>query len=151
MSGVLVVGYGSPIRGDDAVGWRVVDLLRADPRLAGATILARHQLMPELAEDIARAEIVVLVDASTAPPGTVEVTEITEPDRRGGTGAWSHDVDPGGLVDLAWRLFGRASPTFVLSIGAGSFDPGARLSPAVEAALPEAVAEVARLVAVRRS
>ena len=150
MSGVLVVGYGSPIRGDDAVGWRVADLARTDPRMAGVTVLARHQLTPELAEDIARAEIVVLVDASTAPPGVVEVTEITGPARPSATGAWSHHVDPGHLVDLASRLFGRATPTYVLSIGAGCFESGTELSPAVEAALPEAVAEVARLAARRR-
>ena len=35
-AGVLVIGYGNGLRGDDGLGPEVVDALRADPRLAGA-------------------------------------------------------------------------------------------------------------------
>src|SRR5919198_4121190 len=77
---VLVVGYGSSLRGDDGLGWHAAALLAADPRLAGAEVLARHQLTPELAEDVSRAALVVLVDARAdggGAPGEVAV-------RRGG-------------------------------------------------------------------
>lgn len=142
MSGLLVVGYGNPIRGDDGVGWRAVEVLQADPRLEGATVLARHQLTLELAEDVAAVDLVVLVDASTAPAGSVEVTEVASV---GPAGAWSHAVDPAALLELAERLYGRAPPTFVLSVGTASCAPGLQLSHAVEAALPAVVAEVVRL------
>jgi hydrogenase maturation protease len=62
-AGVLVVGYGNSLRGDDGVGWHAAGRLAADPRLAGARVLARHQLTPELAVDVAQASLVVLVDA----------------------------------------------------------------------------------------
>ena len=34
--GVLVVGYGNSLRGDDGLGWHAALRLAADPRLAGA-------------------------------------------------------------------------------------------------------------------
>ena len=73
-AGVLVVGYGNPLRSDDGVGWRAAQLLATDPRLAGARVLARHQLVPELALDVSRAPLVVLVDAAAdGDPGSVSL------------------------------------------------------------------------------
>ena len=65
-AGVLVVGYGNPLRSDDGIGWHAADLLATDPRLAGAQVLTHHQLAPELAEDISRASLVVLVSAAAS-------------------------------------------------------------------------------------
>ena len=45
-AGVLVVGYGNPLRGDDGFGCHAAALLAADPRLEEARVLARHQLTP---------------------------------------------------------------------------------------------------------
>jgi len=73
----LVVGYGNTLRGDDGVGPRVAELLAADPRLAGAVVLARHQLTPELAADIAEAALVVFIDASeNGKPGEISIRRI---------------------------------------------------------------------------
>jgi hydrogenase maturation protease len=147
VTGLLVVGYGSPIRGDDAVGWRAAELLLADPRLAGATVLARHQLTPELAEDVAGAGTVVLIDACTAPAGSVAVTEVVRTGGAEQASAWSHDVAPRDLLEVAARLYGRVPRMLVVSVGAASFEPGTALSEPVEAALPSVVAEVVRLAA----
>jgi hypothetical protein len=71
-AGSLIVGYGNSLRSDDGVGWHTAGLLAGDPRLAGARVLARHQLLPELAADVGRASLVVLVDAATqGAPGSV--------------------------------------------------------------------------------
>ena len=68
---VLVIGYGNALRADDGVGWHAAGLLADDPRLVGATVMALHQLAPELALDLSAATLAVLVDASTATlPGT---------------------------------------------------------------------------------
>ena len=75
--GVLVIGYGNSLRGDDGVGPRVAELAAADPRLAGAVVAAHHQLTPELALDMSAARLVVLVDATTdAAPGVVAVRRV---------------------------------------------------------------------------
>lgn len=145
-SGVLVVGYGNALRTDDGLGWHVADLLAADPRLAGATVLQRHQLMPELALDISAAALVVLVDASHAlPAGTLTVTPV---ERAGDAGTtWSHHLSPSSLVALAHELYGRAPEVFLVSAGVESLELGDRLSPVVEAELPRVVDTVVDLVA----
>lgn len=101
-TGVLVVGYGNALRTDDGLGWHAAELLAEDPRLDGAAVLARHQLTPELALDVSRATLVVLVDASHGPsPGTFTIERV-EPAGRTGT-TWSHHLDPASLVGLADR------------------------------------------------
>jgi hydrogenase maturation protease len=141
----LVVGYGNPLRGDDGVGWLIAGRLADDPRMAGTEILQRHQLTPELALDISRAERVVLVDArSDALPGTVTTGPLGLGDE--GSSAWSHHVGPAGLVALARTLYGRVPDVHVVGIGVASLEVGAELSPAVAAALDPAIEAIVALV-----
>ena len=115
-AGVLVVGYGNPLRGDDGVGCHAAGVLAADPRLKGATVLARHQLTPELAADIAGASLVVLVDASVTggAPGSVAVRSIQP--RRDSPPSWSHHLDPAALAGLAHALYGHVPPMVLVSV-----------------------------------
>jgi hydrogenase maturation protease len=144
-AGVLVVGYGNPLRGDDGIGWHAAELLANDPRLAGARVLAQYQLVPELALDISRASLVVLVDAAVnGQPGSVSVRWIgpcpVAP------AALSHHLGPEALAGLAKDLYGVVPAIAVVSLAAGSFGEGDRLSGAVEQALPELVEAVAAVV-----
>jgi hydrogenase maturation protease len=150
-AGVLVVGYGNPLRTDDGVGWHVADRLALDPRLDGAlldgtTVLRLHQLTPELALDVSAASLVVLVDASHGPPaGTVAVAQV---ERAGDAGTtWSHHLGPPSLIALAHELYGRAPDVFVVSCGVTSLEIGDTLSPEVEVALPNVVDAVVELIA----
>jgi hydrogenase maturation protease len=144
-AGVLVVGYGNPLRGDDGIGWHAARLLATDPRLADARVLAQHQLVPELAADISRASLVVLVDAAAeGDPGSVRVRRV-EP-RPAPPTTWSHHVDPQTLAGLAEALYGATPPMVLVSVSAGSFAEGDGLSSALERALPEVVKVVAGLL-----
>ena len=145
-AGVLVVGFGNPLRGDDGVGCSAAGLLAADPRLEGATILARHQLTPELATDIASASLVVLIDASVddGAAGSVAVRSIQP--RRDSPLSWSHHLDPAALAGLADALYDHVPPMVLISVGGAAFTVADRLSPAVQRALPEVVERVARVV-----
>jgi hydrogenase maturation protease len=144
-SGVLVVGYGNVLRGDDGVGWAVVARLSRDPRFHGLQTRAQHQLTPELALDASRAALVILVDASVVQaPGSVEVRRL-DPAHAAGT-AWTHHLEPDSLVALASELWGASPAVLVVSVGIASLETGDRLSPAVEAAVPRAVDAIARLV-----
>ena len=136
--GVLVVGYGNALRMDDGLGWHAAEHLSGDPRLDGATVLQRHQLTPELALDVSRASLVVLVDASRGrPAGTVTIERVERADSSRTT--WSHHLDPPSLVALARELYGRAPDVFLVSVGVESVEMGDRLSPVLEAALPSVV------------
>ncbi|HEX5828787.1 MAG TPA: hydrogenase maturation protease [Candidatus Limnocylindrales bacterium] len=142
---VLVVGYGNPLCGDDGAGPAVVERLASDARLAGAELWTRHQLTPELATDIAGASLVVLVDAVAGPPpGDIAVAGVGHAPERGS--AWSHHIDPEGLVALALELFGAAPPVYTVCVAAGAMNAGDGLSPAVAAALPAAADAVVRIV-----
>jgi hydrogenase maturation protease len=145
--GVLVVGYGNALRGDDGVGWHAAGRLAADPRLAGAQVLARHQLTPELAADVAAASLVVLVDAGAdgGAPGSVSVRAVRpRPDRS--PPAWSHHLDPAALAGLAGALYQTVPPMVLVSIAGACFDGGDRLSPPLQETLPKVVDTVARVV-----
>ncbi len=62
----LVIGLGNPLRSDDGIGWRLAAQL---PARAGLVVRCRQQLTPELAEDLAAAERVLLLDACLGPQG----------------------------------------------------------------------------------
>jgi hydrogenase maturation protease len=145
MAGTLIVGYGNSLRSDDGLGWHVVERLAQDARLQGARVLWRHQLTPELAHDIGRSSLVVLIDVSVEQePGVIAVRRLEATSSTGS--AWSHHVDPESLVALARELWNASPDVFVVSVGAGSLEVGERLSPAVEAALPNVVETVVGLV-----
>lgn len=138
---VLVIGYGNSLRGDDGVGWHAAAALAGDPRLAGADVLARHQLTPELTEDLAHAGLVVLVDACAGgAPGTVSVRQV-EPGSRSAP-AWSHHLSPAALAGLAQALYGASPPMFLVTVTGAFFGYRDRLSPAVCRALPDIAAAV---------
>lgn len=141
----LVVGYGTAMRGDDAVGWYVADLLALEQRFADVDVLAVHQLTPELAADFASASRIVLIDAAADgdEPGTVHVAEV-EPDFSA-VGVFSHHVDAASLVALTNALYGEAPPTKMVTVSLDKVPHEERLSPSVAAAIPDVVAIVARL------
>ena len=150
MTGVLVIGIGNPLRGDDGVGWRVVETIAADPALAGIRALSTHQLLPELALDVSRAGCVVLVDARVGePPGSVSVEQLTAKTVTGS--AWSHHLDPASLAGMAWDLYDAAPPLFLVGIGVASMAHGERLTPSVEAAVPRATAVVREIADAHRA
>jgi hydrogenase maturation protease len=144
-AGVLIVGYGNPLRSDDGIGWHAARLLATDPRLDGARVLARHQLVPELATDVSRASLVVLVDAAAeGDPGSVAVRRIGSPPPTPIT--WSHHLTPDTLAGLADALYGAVPPIVLVSVAAESFAEGDGLSIALKQALPAVVEVVTGVV-----
>jgi hydrogenase maturation protease len=147
-AGPLVIGYGNALRCDDGLGPRAVAMLQADRRLAGVTLLARHQLTPDLVLDIHQADFVILIDATHDAPAGV-ITSAPLGDVRSGGSAWSHHVDPATLVALAGELYGQVPVVVTISVGIGTVDAGEVLSPPVAAAMPRLVDTVASILAAR--
>jgi hydrogenase maturation protease len=152
---VLVIGYGNALRSDDGVGWHAAALLADDPRLAGVEVLARHQLAPELALDMSRASLVILVDADAEiPPGAITVRRLEAAGpgpaaggSGGGPGASSHHVGPAELLAVCRELYGAAPEAIVIGVGTLTMEVGESLSAPVAAALPAVADAVAGLVA----
>lgn len=146
----LVIGYGNPLRTDDGLGWVVAQRLKRE--LAGGdlggdvVVLAEHQLTPELAEPISRARRVIFVDAREGSrPGRVECRAVAP--TRDGSLAFSHDVDPASLVQMARLLYGACPTSFIVSVDGAAFGYGTALSPVVQAAVPEVVERLRELLA----
>lgn len=144
----LIIGYGSELRGDDALGPRVAaelaQRLEGDPAVR---VLARPSLTPELAADLAEADRAIFIDcAATGPVGRV-VRRRVEP-RDDASASMVHFLDPPALLHWTRRLFGRCPEAVVLTAAGQSFDIAEALTPPLAAAVPRlvdrAVGEVAR-------
>ena len=138
MSHTLVIGYGNPLRGDDGLGWRVVDRLAETTADQSTKLLAVHQLAPELAEPMSEAELIIFVDASyEGDPGSWRCEAIA-PDAIT-SNALAHHFTPVGLLGYADAIFKARPRCLLISVAAQSFDCGDKLTPKVEAAVPEIV------------
>ncbi len=132
----LVIGIGNSLRGDDGVGWRLVEEL-------GPPHQAVHQLTPECAALLADTERVLFVDAWRGEPlpSAPVLTEL-QPADPGPTAeagsAFSHDLSPEALLAISQHLYGRSPQAWQLLVPAVQFGHGEALSPQVRALLPQA-------------
>ncbi len=145
MSGVLIIGYGNRMRTDDAVGAEAADRLaeayRDDPRVR---VISSHQLMPEMARDIAEAEFLLLLDADAGDvPGAITKMVVTA---RGDESSFTHSCTPAALLFVAQSLYGRAPEAVSLTLSAASFELGMELSPTARRSLPDFVAAARQIV-----
>ena len=145
----LVIGYGNPLRADDGLGWVVAQRLRQelgeDRHCGEVVVLAEHQLTPELAEPISRAQLVIFVDVREGDaPGRVECRRVVP--TGDGALAFSHDVDPASLVQMARLLYGVCPAALVVSVDGAEFGYGTTLSLVVLAAVPEVMRRVRDLL-----
>lgn len=143
---VLIVGYGNPLREDDGVGWLAAEQLAL--RFPEADVRQQHQLLPELADPLSRADLAIFIDAAAgSTPGRIDY-ESVEP--AVAEGAFTHHVSPESLLAMARDLFGRCPPTYLFTVSAGEFGYRSELSPAVAAALPELVELITNCVGLWR-
>lgn len=137
---VLIIGYGSPLRGDDAAGPMAARQLAA----RGFHALDVHQLTPELAQNIAAARTVFFLDAhAKLPPGEISTEPLEADDRRG---PLEHHASPAGLLRLTRTAYGAYPQAWLVSMGGENFELGEGLSLTAERAVARAVDAVLRLL-----
>jgi hydrogenase maturation protease len=136
MSGTLVIGYGSPLRRDDAAGPLLAERVAAWGR-PDVRALTVHQLTPELAEPMSQARRVVFADATAeAPDGPVKATRLHP---AAGDIASGHSSDPNWLMGLCQALYGRCPEAWLVTIPAADLGLGEGLSAAAAAGVEEAL------------
>jgi hydrogenase maturation protease len=142
----LIIGYGSPIRGDDAIGPLAADALAASSLPLGVEVLSRHILTAELVEPMATAHCVIFLDATTAGrPGEVQVRRL-EPDATAPS-SMAHFHDPRELLAWCQALYQHTPAAWLISAAGDTFDyANYTLSPAAAAALDQMVAQALTLV-----
>jgi Ni,Fe-hydrogenase maturation factor len=98
--------------------------------------LAVHQLTPELAEEVGKAEKVVFVDAAVGgSAGDVTLQRL----RPAADTPLGHVSSPPALLALAETLGGRCPEAWLLTIAGGDFSLGEGLSPAAALGLDRAL------------
>jgi hydrogenase maturation protease len=117
----LLIACGNPLRGDDGAASEVLRLLASTP---DREMLAVQQLTPELAEEIARYDRVVFLDAAVDANLTIGPLSAPVP--------WlplTHVSNPMEIVALSRTLFGFTGEALLCRIPARDFLPGGNLSP----------------------
>lgn len=143
----LVIGYGSPIRGDDAIGPLAADRLEAEGVPGHVQVVSRHVLTAELVPDIAAADLVIFLDATVeGAPGEVLARRLS-PDASA-VSTMAHFLDPRELLAWAEALYDRRPEAWLVSAAGEQFDYGLYdLSPALVAAMRPMLERVRGLIA----
>lgn len=157
MAKVIVIGIGQQMRGDDAVGVKVVQLWATQhpERLASSQIEMALVPLPGLGllDQISEYEYAILVDAVLGGPGVSpgSLLYLTPNNLVGFSGGASstHGWGVAEAFQLAEVLGIKDLPKqiTILGIGGKQVEIGATLSPEVAEVLPEAVTAIERLIA----
>ena len=145
MLDVLILGYGSTLRGDDALGIHAAHALHdfycTD---GGIRVLATSQLTFDLAEDLSQAHLIVFVDAAEAGvPGEIRSKQILPAE---GKVRFTHHWTPATLLMLSKQLYGAAPSAVLLTMAVASTELGMGLSDEIQHRLPELLEHVKTIV-----
>jgi hydrogenase maturation protease len=147
----LVLGLGNTLLTDEAVGPVVVARMHAEDETPGRVhYLDGGTLSFTLAGPIADCSRLIVVDAAAmgAAPGTVRVFEGDAMDRQLRVHAKSvHEVSLADLLDIARLTDSLPHPRALIGIEPAVVDWGSELTPAVSAAVPQAIALARHLLA----
>ena len=144
-AGLLVIGYGNTLRGDDGVGPRVAEAV-ADLNLPGVCALACPMLTPELADPISQARVAIFVDAAVDAPDEVQLRKLEPNDS---AQLMAHAADPRTMLALARDAFGHVPEAWWLTIPVFNLDFSEVLSPRAQRGFEEAVRKIQALCAAR--
>ena len=131
---VLVIGYGNPGRRDDGLGPRLAETV-AGWEVPGVDAAWDYQLNVEHAADVARAGVVLFIDAAR------EADEPFGLYRTGPSGAThfsTHSMPPEAVLDTCREVYGAVPPAFILALKGDDFEMGEDLTPAAETRLARA-------------
>jgi len=146
-----ILCLGNELVHDDGVGIRIGRILMDLPLPADVRVELAPQLGFDLLDAVAGAERVVLVDAMSTgrAPGTCVTLEGRAIERYNSGASASHSISIAELMELAHRLAPERDPATLHFVGVEGIlftEYGTLLSPEVEAAIPEAVASVLRVI-----
>ncbi len=141
----LVIGYGNSLRGDDGAGQRVAELVN-DWQLDRVRSLSLHQLTPELAADIAEAETVIFVDATSPTEEPSTQIQVVPIQAQSTPTHWAHFQDPRSLLALTQRVYGTAPPSWWILIPAVDFEFSEQFSAITQQGIIDALIQIKELI-----
>ena len=125
---VLVIGFGSVLRGDDSFGPIVAEeiekyLVNQGTLSSQAEVLIKQTLTPELAEDVSKSELVIFIDASKdgEPGKLIEERIQSDPLARV---SMVHFLNPKALLNWTEQLYGKQVEAVILTVVGNDFNFG---------------------------
>ena len=149
MNRVLVLAWGNPSRGDDALGPELVRRLEALSAQNAAAwrdheFLTDFQLQPEHATDLADRDRVLFADAAAAGRAPFSFSRLRPERDRSFT---SHAMSPSAVLAVYRQVFAQEPPdAYLLAIRGESFELGESMSAAAERNLEAALELATRLL-----
>jgi hydrogenase maturation protease len=154
----LVLGYGNVDRGDDGLGYYVVNeisrrLAHADlepytyepqPVTGELSLLFQRQLTPEMAEFVAEFDQVIFVDAHTGAYDEEVRVVAVEPGYV--PSALTHHMSPATLLALAKVMSGRSPAGYLCSARGSEFDFTTDLSERARVTAEQVVEKVLAMI-----
>lgn len=141
----VLVGVGNRFRRDDGVGPAVAEACAAR-ELPGVRVCAELADPTELLELWAGAPLAVLVDAVVSGAAAGTVTRRAVDELQDAAAVSSHGMDIASMVRLGRALDRLPAELVVITVEAADTGHGAGLTPAVAAAVPDAVGAVLALL-----
>jgi len=150
----LVIGLGNPILGDDGIGWRVAEeIARLTDRRPEVEVDCASLGGLSLMERLTGSDRVILIDSiftGRKPIGTVSLFPLTDlPDLSSGHTTAVHDTSLRNALKVGRSMdipLPEDENVFIIAIEAANvYDFSEKLSPSVEAAIPQAVEAVLKL------
>lgn len=157
--GILIIGLGNPILGDDGAGWKIVEAIERewktvdlDTGIPGRSEPVQFEYLSlgglSLMENMIGFENVILVDAIVThkqPVGSIIRLRLEDlPHQTANHLASAHDVSLQNAVEMGRKL-GASLPSNIFIVAIESrqvYDFSDQLSPQVEAGIPAAVEAV---------
>jgi hydrogenase maturation protease len=153
---VLVIGFGSVLRGDDSFGPIVAEeiqsyLVEQGIIVSEVEVLIKQTLTPELADDISRAELVVFIDASAEGEKGRVLEERVHSDPLAPV-SMVHFLNPKALLNWTEQLYGKQVEAVILTVVGNDFNFGIRkLTPELLNLRPQVVARAKEIIHQRLS
>ncbi|MCB0164013.1 MAG: hydrogenase maturation protease [Anaerolineae bacterium] len=145
---LLIIACGNSLRSDDGAGLIFAERLEQACRSLDVAVerLSVHQLLPELAADIAAEAVraVVFVDTRLAEPDDLPALHSLSP--QAASPSVGHHLTPAVLLLYAQALYHHCPPAWQITVPGVNFDHGETLSETAQNALTH-VPPLARQIA----
>ncbi len=131
---ILVVAYGNPLRRDDGAGLALAARLTRVWQSRGMAVkhVTSHQLVPEMAAEIADAGATHIVFVDTTPADVVGQIQLRTLDATQAAMTLGHQCSPELLMYMAQHLYDVQIPAWLVTIPGVNFGHGSGFSEEVE-------------------
>jgi hydrogenase maturation protease len=146
LPGILIIGYGNLLRGDDGAGVlaarELEQYFQDDDEI---DVIAAQLLTPEMAEIISCSSFVLFLDACREEtPGSIRCEPV---DAEIDTCRFTHHLTPASMLKTAQQIYGQAPPAMSLTVTGWEFALNNDLSIRVRERLPEFIRQAKETVA----